>query len=98
MLEQPHTLPARRIPLVPIHKDPPSPAAWLASVRAKLELPLRRLLTPTEKDRIDPVWSDALEQLERFVLRPGKRVRPALLLSGFAIATGADAHPPDVWR
>ncbi|MEW5739409.1 MAG: polyprenyl synthetase family protein [Myxococcota bacterium] len=62
--------------------------ALLADFQGQLEDALARLLVLEDEQLIDPRWSRALVELRGFALRPGKRVRPTLLVAGWALASG----------
>jgi geranylgeranyl diphosphate synthase type I len=62
--------------------------ALLAGFQGELEAALSRVLVLEDEQRMDPRWSRALVELRRFALRPGKRVRPTLLVAGWALASG----------
>lgn len=59
---------------------------------------LRQLLDPQDERAIDPRWSRAGETLRTFALRPGKRIRPLLLVVGYGIARPVRRLPRGLWR
>ncbi len=79
----------------------PAPApevAWLQLVQARVEAALGELLELPDEAGLDARWTRALEQARGYVLRPGKRVRPALVLAGYALARGSTRVPAGLWR
>ncbi len=65
-----------------------SAEAALASFHLELEQTLASLLELEDEQSIDPRWSRALVELRAYALRPAKRVRPTLLVAGWALAVG----------
>ncbi|HZI09804.1 MAG TPA: polyprenyl synthetase family protein [Myxococcus sp.] len=79
----------------------PAPAveqAWLKLVQAQVEASLLELLELPDESRLDTRWTRTLEQVREYVLRPNRRVRPALLLAGYCLARGSAAVPAGLWR
>jgi geranylgeranyl diphosphate synthase type I len=72
--------------------------AWLKLVQAQVEASLVELLELPDEARFDLRWTRALEQVREYVLRPCRRMRPALLLSGYCLARGSVAVPAGLWR
>jgi geranylgeranyl diphosphate synthase type I len=72
--------------------------AALATYAAELERTLGAQLTLADEAQFDPRWTEALEVLRAFGLRPAKRVRPTLLALGWGLASGAigGGVPPGV--
>lgn len=62
--------------------------ALLAGFQGELERALERLLALEDEQGVDPRWSRALVELRGYALRPAKRVRPTLLVAGWALASG----------
>jgi geranylgeranyl diphosphate synthase type I len=62
--------------------------ALVARFQSELEAAIERLLVLEDEQSIDPRWSRALVELRGYALRPGKRVRPTLLVAGWALASG----------
>lgn len=62
--------------------------ALLAGFQGELEAALLKLLQLDDEQPLDPRWSRALVELRRYALRPAKRVRPTLLVAGWALASG----------
>ncbi|MEW6432546.1 MAG: polyprenyl synthetase family protein [Myxococcota bacterium] len=62
--------------------------ALLAGFQGELEAALQRLLSLEDEQGIDPRWSRALVEMRGYTLRPAKRVRPTLLVAGWALASG----------
>jgi geranylgeranyl diphosphate synthase type I len=82
---------------------PPMPApsveqAWLKLVQAQVEASLLELLELPDESRLDMRWTRTLEQVREYVLRPNRRMRPALLLAGYCLAKGSAAVPAGLWR
>ncbi len=59
----------------------------LAAFARGLENTLSELLDLPDEMAIDPRWVKALSTLKSYALRPAKRVRPALLVTGWAMAS-----------
>ncbi len=76
----------------------PGAEASLADFQREFEGTLEQLLGLEDEQGIDPRWSRALVELRAFSLRPAKRVRPSLLVAGWALASGslADGVPQGV--
>jgi geranylgeranyl diphosphate synthase type I len=72
--------------------------AWLRLVRAQVEASLVELLELPDEARFDTRWTHALEQVREYVLRPSRRLRPALLLAGYCLARGSTVVPAGLWR
>ncbi len=70
---------------------------WLGGVRIAVDRRLNHALRLSRGEREDRRWAEALEEARRFALRPGKRLRPALLLVGFGLATGRSRIPQGLW-
>lgn len=62
--------------------------AALAAFQFELERTLAELLVLPDEATMDPRWSRAMVELRAYTLRPAKRVRPTLLLTGWAMASG----------
>jgi geranylgeranyl diphosphate synthase, type I len=62
--------------------------AALASFQLELERSLADLLVLPDEGAMDPRWSRAMVEVRAYTLRPAKRVRPTLLLAGWAMASG----------
>lgn len=65
--------------------------ASLGAFQHELERTLERLLVLPDESSMDPRWSRALVELRAYALRPAKRVRPTLLLAGWALASNERA-------
>jgi geranylgeranyl diphosphate synthase type I len=65
-----------------------STEAALAAFQLELERTLGELLELEDEQNLDPRWSRALVELRGYSLRPAKRVRPTLLVAGWALASG----------
>ncbi len=77
---------------------PPLEQTWLKLVQAQVEGALGELLELPDELRLDARWTQALEQVREYALRPAKRVRPALVLAGYCMARGSTAVPSGLWR
>lgn len=69
----------------------PQPQSQPAGLGADLERALIELLDLPDESEIDPVWTSARERVVDYVLRPGKRVRAALLVAGYTLASNRPA-------
>jgi geranylgeranyl diphosphate synthase type I len=67
-------------------------------VQAQVEAALGELLELPDEAGLDARWTRARELARAYVLRPAKRVRPALVLAGFALARGSTGVPAGLWR
>lgn len=76
----------------------PPAAAWLARVQRRVGDGIARLLDLPDEAALDPRWAAALDEVRAFALRPAKRLRPALVLLGYGLASGDESVPPGVWR
>jgi geranylgeranyl diphosphate synthase type I len=72
------------------------PAPRAAAAAEAVEAALRRFLAArrTEAEAISPVYAGAVAELERYVLRGGKRVRPTFAFLGW-LGAGGDAAGQD---
>lgn len=61
--------------------------AALASFQLELERSLAELLVLPDEVGMDPRWARAMVELRSYALRPAKRVRPTLLVTGWALAS-----------
>lgn len=69
----------------------------LSQVCVVVDSLIRELLHAPDEVQLDTGWSQASATVAEFSLRPAKRVRPALLISGHGLASGA--QPTDAaWR
>jgi len=75
-------------------------ASALSSFQHQLSTELAQLLELPDEQAIDVRWAKAMGTLRAYALRPAKRVRPALLLLGWAMAARAplDAVPEEARR
>lgn len=62
--------------------------AALAAFQGELDRTLTDLLVLPDEVGMDPRWSRAMVELRAYTLRPAKRVRPTLLVAGWAMASG----------
>ncbi|WP_395838427.1 polyprenyl synthetase family protein [Archangium violaceum] len=87
----------------PFIAAPPMPApsveqAWLKLVQAQVEGSLVELLELPDEAGLDIHWTEALGHVREYVLRPTRRLRPALLLAGYCLARGSAVVPAGLWR
>lgn len=68
----------------------------LAAFSLELERTLEAKLELRDEQGFDPRWSRALVELRGFALRPAKRVRPTLLVAGWALTQEARGLPEGV--
>jgi geranylgeranyl diphosphate synthase type I len=66
--------------------------AALASFQVELERVLAQVLVLPDEAAMDPRWSRAMVELRAYTLRPAKRVRPTLMVAGWAMASGGLGH------
>ncbi|HTS79166.1 MAG TPA: polyprenyl synthetase family protein [Myxococcaceae bacterium] len=78
----------------------PSDAAplWLRHVQSRVEGRLADLLELPDEERLDPRWTRALASTREYALRPGKRLRPALLAIGHGLGGGHPEYTDGLWR
>lgn len=72
-------------------------SAALADFSAGLDQTLESLLHLPDEAGFDPRWSRALVELRSFSLRPAKRVRPTLVVVGWALASQPGAPEAGLW-
>ncbi|MDX2009851.1 MAG: polyprenyl synthetase family protein [Myxococcaceae bacterium] len=66
--------------------------AALAAFQVELERVLAQVLVLPDEATMDPRWSRAMVELRAYTLRPAKRVRPTLMVAGWAMASGGLGH------
>lgn len=66
----------------------PTPGELIETMRARVDHALEESLVLPDEAGIDPVWEAAQQTVRAYTLRPAKRVRPVLLLAGYALAKG----------
>ncbi len=71
---------------------------WAKQVQYRAQQELHDMLLLEDEQQMDPSWSKALEQVRSYSLRPSKRIRPGLVLAGYAFARGDAAAPDGVWK
>ena len=75
--------------------DAPSTSpGWLEAVQAGVDVRLARMLELPDERGLDGRWTAATGLMREYVLRPSKRLRPALLLAGYGL--GGGGKPPEV--
>lgn len=75
-----------------------------------MNAPLPRIVDPAERVELaladllelhdevsDAKWEAAFDQVREYVLRPGKRVRPALVVTGYSLVRPGEAVPQGVY-
>ncbi len=72
--------------------------SWMKMVQAQVERTMERLLRLADEEEFDLSWNQALEHLRSYSLRASKRLRPGLVLAGYAFARGDTQVPPGLWR
>lgn len=65
--------------------------------RAMVEERLEALLFDEDESALDPAWARAQALVTELALRPAKRLRPQLLLSGYRVGGGGDPVPDGFW-
>jgi geranylgeranyl diphosphate synthase type I len=73
-------------------------AERLMRMQRQIDVALDQALALGDERGIDPIWARARQQVRQFALRPGKRIRPLLVMIGHGIATGAAEPDPAVIR
>jgi geranylgeranyl diphosphate synthase type I len=71
---------------------------WLEGVQQGIDQKLSELLASMEDEGGETRWSRALGEVRAFARRPAKRIRPALLLLGHAVASGSGEVSPGLWQ
>lgn len=66
----------------------------LDRLRSDVDEALEELLNIADETGLDPLWGAAQQTVKAYALRPAKRVRPVLLLAGYALAKGELRVPP----
>ncbi|ATB39699.1 farnesyltranstransferase [Cystobacter fuscus] len=80
---------------------PPSPVdftSWAKTVQYQTQVVLHQILELEDERHLDPAWNKVLEQVRSYSLRPSKRIRPALVLVGYALGRGDTRAPSGLWR
>lgn len=70
--------------------SPKSSQTWSPPERIRLEAALAVAVLPPDEEGLDREWSSVAAQVREYVLRPGKRFRPALVAAGHALAGGTE--------
>lgn len=73
-----------------------APLPKLTDPADRVEASLAELLN-IDDEVSDPRWEGAFEQVREYVLRPGKRVRPALVVTGWSLARPGEPVPQGVF-
>ena len=76
----------------------PQLGEWLKMVVGQTERQIEKLLELPDEEQLDPSWSEALLHLRAYCLRPSKRLRPGLVVAGYAFGRGEATIPAGVWR
>ncbi|WP_239470095.1 polyprenyl synthetase family protein [Archangium violaceum] len=82
----------------PLMPAPSVEQAWLKLVQAQVQGSLVELLELPDEAGLGIRWTEALGHVREYVLRPSRRLRPALLLAGYCLARGSAAVPAGLWR
>jgi geranylgeranyl diphosphate synthase type I len=76
----------------------PNLGEWLKMVVDQTERQIEKLLELSDEESFDPSWSEALLHLRAYSLRPSKRLRPGLVVAGYAFGRGEATIPAGVWK
>ena len=79
----------------------PSPVdfvSWAKTVQYQTQVVLHQILELEDERHLDPAWNKVLEQVRSYSLRPSKRIRPGLVLVGYALGRGDTRAPSGLWR
>jgi geranylgeranyl diphosphate synthase type I len=79
-------------------ESPATAPVWLAHVQVRVEDRLCQLFDLPDEEALDPRWTRAMAQARAFALRPGKRLRPALVALGHGLASGHSRLPESLWH
>jgi len=80
---------------------PPLPPdqAWLHVIQRQVEASLAELFELPDEASFDARWTRAMERTRLYALRPAKRVRPALVVAGYSLASRSLTIPSaGLWR
>ena len=72
--------------------------SWAKTVQYQTQVVLHQILELEDERHLDPAWSKVLEQVRSYSLRPSKRIRPGLVLVGYALGRGDTRAPSGLWR
>lgn len=89
------------LPAVEQPSAPPSPVdftSWAKTVQYQTQVVLHQILELEDERHLDPAWNKVLEQVRSYSLRPSKRIRPGLVLVGYALGRGDTRAPSGLWR
>lgn len=75
----------------------PLPARLTQAAR-RIEGELLALLDTSDENGLDPVWAAARDMVREYTTRPGKRVRPQLVMLGHAVVDPSGIDDPRVLR
>jgi geranylgeranyl diphosphate synthase, type I len=70
---------------------------WLSHVQSRVEEALEEVFRLPDEAGLDVQWTWAVAQARAYALRPAKRLRPALVALGHAVARGASTVPESLW-
>ena len=76
----------------------PTLEGWFRSARAEVDGTLSRVLEQVHELPTDDRWCRALEMTREYTARPGKRLRPAMLLAGYGLADGVGDLPDGLYQ
>ncbi len=71
---------------------------WLSRIRAEIDKILDRVIASSEEAFLDRRWAGPLKRTRLYATRPSKRLRPALLLTGFGLGANSNELPPGLWQ
>jgi geranylgeranyl diphosphate synthase, type I len=71
---------------------------WLSLVQGRVEAQLGHLFQLPDEAALDVRWTAAMAEAKAYALRPAKRLRPALVGLGHAVARGNSSVPESLWH
>lgn len=81
------------------HSSPRALAdGWWGGVQAQVEERLAALLDIPDEAALDGRWAQVWPQVRAYAQRPAKRLRPALVVAGYALARGGAQPPEGLWQ
>jgi len=69
----------------------PTLEGWFRGVRGEIGRTLDRVIRECDEAPADDRWAEAQARMLEYALRPGKRIRPAILLAGYGLGDGDEA-------
>lgn len=76
----------------------PDLGTWMQMVVSQTEQQMADLLQFPDEGAFDPAWTEALLHVRAYNLRPSKKLRPGLVVAGYAFGRGEAAVPAGLWR